>query len=381
MKIGITCYPSTGGSGVLASELGKFLAYKGHSVHFITQSVPFRLRDQYHENLVSHIVEMEPNPLFEYPPYELALASKMRDVVLSEGLDVLHVHYAIPHSISAYLATQMLLPLKVPFVTTLHGTDITLVGQQNSFFDITRFGIEKSSAVTAVSNYLKQKTEDVFHTEQPIRRVYNFIDTKLFKKQTGPCHRPSFASEEQIVFMHLSNFRPIKRIEDVIRVFAKTLEKIDGVLVMIGEGPMLRPARELAAQMGIASKIRFIGNQNDIPNLLGCGDIFLFPSEMESFGLAPLEAMACEMPVIASNSGGIPEVVENGESGFLAEPGDIESMAEKAILLGQSHALRAKMGASGRRRAETVFPPELAIKQYEEIYAEVIATAGKSTVF
>ncbi len=372
MRIGITCYPTLGGSGVLASELGKFLAQRGHSVHFITLGVPYRLRGEYHENLFFHTVKMDPYPLFEFPPNDLALAAKMREVAAAEELDVLHVHYAIPHAVSAHLAAQMLLPRRLPVVTTLHGTDITLVGQEKSFYEITRFGIDQSSAVTAVSDYLKRRTEEIFHPTREIRRIHNFVDANLFRKHHGPCHRDSFAKPGQVVYMHLSNFRPVKRVEDVVRVFARAAKEIDAVLVMVGEGPMLGRARELAAELKLSSRVRFLGNQQDVPSLMGCGDVFLFPSELESFGLAPLEAMACEMPVIASNSGGIPEVVAHEESGFLSEPGDVESMAKHAIALGKSPELRARMGAAGRKRAQEVFPPEIAVAQYEAVYKEVL---------
>jgi N-acetyl-alpha-D-glucosaminyl L-malate synthase BshA len=378
VKIGITCYPSTGGSGVLASELGKFLAQRGHSVHFITLGVPYRLRDEYRENLFFHTVELEPYPLFEHPPHDLALAAKMCEVAAAESLDLLHVHYAVPHAINAYLAAQMSLPRRLPIVTTLHGTDITLVGQQKHFYEITRFGINRSNAVTAVSDYLKRRTEEIFRPERAIRRVYNFVDPALFHKRQDPCHRSSFSNPGQVVYMHLSNFRPIKRVEDVVRVFAAAAEKVDGVLVMVGEGPTLRTARELAAELGVGARLRFLGNQLDVPSILGCGDIFLFPSELESFGLAPLEAMACEMPVIASNSGGIPEVVAQGETGFLAEPGDLKRMAEQALRLGLDPELRRRMGAAGRKRAETVFSPEAALRQYEAVYADAIADAGRN---
>ncbi len=373
MRIGITCHPTLGGSGVLASELGKFLALRGHSVHFITLGVPYRLRGEFHENIRFHTVEANAYPVFDHAPMNMALAAKMREVAVSESLDVLHVHYAIPHAISAYLAAQMLLPKRLPIVTTLHGTDITLVGQEKSFFELTRFGIEQSTAVTAVSDYLKRKTEEVFHPEKKIRRIYNFADMSLFKHLDGHCHRSAFATEGQVVYMHLSNFRPIKRVEDVVHVFARAANSVDAVLVMIGEGPTLRSARDLAEQLGVADRVRFLGNQHDVPSLMGCGDVFLFPSEVESFGLAPLEAMACEMPVIASDSGGVPEVVVHGETGFLAPVGDVESMGKYAVELGRSAELRKRMGLAGRKRAETVFPPEVAVAQYEALYREVMA--------
>jgi N-acetyl-alpha-D-glucosaminyl L-malate synthase BshA len=372
MKIGITCHPTVGGSGILASELGKYLALRGHSVHFITMSVPYRLREEFHENLFFHNVEVEPYPLFEHTPYNMALAAKMREVAEEEGLDLLHVHYAIPHSISAYLAAQMLMPRRLPIVTTLHGTDITLVGQDKSFFELTRFGIENSTIVTAVSDALKRETEEIFRPSKEIRRIHNFVDASHFRKQRGPCHRDTFAKRGQLVYMHSSNFRPVKRVEDVVKVFARTVEKVDGVLVMIGEGPTQRAARELAQKLGVLDRVRFLGNQMDVAGLMGCGDVFLFPSETESFGLAPLEAMASEMPVIASHSGGIPEVVTHGEVGYLTEVGDVDAMAAHAIELGLSEELRARMGRAGRARAETVFPASKAADEYEAVYREAI---------
>jgi N-acetyl-alpha-D-glucosaminyl L-malate synthase BshA len=373
LKIGITCHPTVGGSGILASELGKFLALRGHEAHFITMSVPYRLREEFSQNIYFHTVEVEPYPLFEHTPYNMALAAKMREVAAAEKLDVLHVHYAIPHAISAFLAAQMLLPHRLPIVTTLHGTDITLVGQDKSFFELTRFGIENSTAVTAVSDYLKAKTEEVFSPKREIRRIHNFADAGLFRKHRGPCHRASFALEAQVVYMHMSNFRPVKRVEDVVRVFAAAIQGgVDGVLVMVGEGPTQRSARDLAEKLGVAARVKFLGNQMDVPAIMGCGDIFLFPSEVESFGLAPLEAMACEMPVIASDSGGIPEVVTHGVEGFLAPVGDVKSMGEYAIRLGRDPELRAQMGTAGRKRAVEVFAPEHAVDQYEALYREVV---------
>ncbi len=368
MKIGITCYPTYGGSGVLASELGKFLAKRGHEIHFITSTIPYRLQRDFQERIYFHTVDMEPYPLFEHPPYDLALAAKMRDVFVSEGLDLLHVHYAIPHAISAYLAAQLLKPQRVPIVTTLHGTDITLVGQEKSFFDITRFGINESTVVTAVSDYLKERTESVFSPSKPIHRVHNFVDLDLFRHPAFGCHRSNFATPDQIVYIHISNFRPVKRIPDVIRIFAKVREQIDAVLVLVGEGPMLREAKELAAQLGVQKHVRYLGKQLDIVSILGCADVLLFPSEVESFGLAPLEAMACEVPVIASRSGGIPEVVAHGVSGFLADVGDVDSMATHAVELGRSKELRVVMGKAGRKAAKELFHPDRIVPQYEALY-------------
>lgn len=372
MKIGITCYPTYGGSGVLASELGKFLAKRGHEVHFITSTIPYRLQRDFQERIYFHTVDMEPYPLFEHPPYDLALAAKMKEVFMSEGLDLLHVHYAIPHAISAFLAAQLMAPRPLPIVTTLHGTDITLVGQEKSFFDITRFGIDASTKVTAVSDYLKERTETVFSPARPVRRIHNFVDLDLFRHHAFGCHRSNFAAPDQVVYIHISNFRPVKRIPDVIRIFAKAREQVDGVLVLVGEGPMLREAKELAAQLGVQKHVRYLGKQLDIVSILGCADVLLFPSEVESFGLAPLEAMACEVPVVASSSGGIPEVVDHGVSGYLAPVGDVDAMAAHAVALGKSADMRKAMGKAGRKAAESRFHPDIIIPQYEAVYAEAL---------
>jgi L-malate glycosyltransferase len=261
-------------------------------------------------------------------------------------------------------------------VTTLHGTDITLVGQEKSFFDITRFSINESTVVTAVSDYLKERTEAVFRPTVPVRRVYNFVDMDLFRKTAYGCHRANFAKPSQIVYIHVSNFRPVKRVGDVMRIFAKVRKQVDGVLVLVGEGPQLREARELADSLGVQEHVRYLGKQLDIVSILGSADVLLFPSEVESFGLAPLEAMACEIPVVASRSGGIPEVVTHGRDGFLAEVGDVETMARHAIELGLSRDLRIRMGKAGRQAAETGFHPDRIIPQYEDLYAQAIAAAG-----
>ena len=372
MKIGITCYPTYGGSGVLASELGKFLAKRGHEIHFITSTIPYRLQRDFQERIYFHTVDMDPYPLFEHPPYDLALAAKMKEVFVSENLDLLHVHYAIPHAISAILAAQLIKPKRLPIVTTLHGTDITLVGQEKSFFDITRFGINESTVVTAVSDYLKERTETVFSPTQKVHRVHNFVDLELFRHQAFGCHRSTFATPDQIVYIHVSNFRPVKRIPDVIKIFAKAREQVDGVLVLVGEGPMLREAKELAAQLGIQKHVRYLEKQLDIVSILACADVLLFPSEVESFGLAPLEAMACEVPVIASRSGGIPEVVTHGLNGFLAEVGDVDAMAAHAVALGRSKEMRVVMGKAGRKAAQESFHPDIIVPQYEALYRQAL---------
>lgn len=378
MRIGITCYPTYGGSGVLASELGRFLAKRGHEVHFITSTIPYRLQRDFQEGIYFHTVDMEPYPLFEYPPYDLALASKMKDVFLSEKLDLLHVHYAIPHAICAILAQKLVAPRPMPIVTTLHGTDITLVGQEKSFYDVTRYSIDQSTAVTAVSDYLKQRTDSVFLPSVPVRRIYNFVDMDLFHAETFACHRSNFARPEQVVYLHISNFRPVKRVGDVVRIFAEARKRVDGILLMVGEGPSLREARELAGSLGVLDHVRFLGNQLDVTGILAASDVLLFPSEEESFGLAPLEAMACEVPVVATTSGGIPEVVRHGECGYLARVGDVKSMGAYAVELGLSKEKRVEMGKAGRRIAQAAFHPDVIIPQYEAIYRDAMEKVSGS---
>src|SRR5689334_806590 len=326
MKIGITCYPTYGGSGVVATELGKELAGRGHDVHFISYALPIRLTMGDHVHF--HEVEVLSYPLFEYPPYDLVLATKMAEVMSRYELDILHVHYAIPHSISAYLAKQMLRDRVVPFVTTLHGTDITLVGNDRSYLPITRFGIEQSDAVTAVSNYLKQRTIQEFQIERHVEVVPNFVDCDVY----GPSHdrsfRTKFASDDQGIMTHISNFRPVKRVEDVVGIFAAVRKSVNARLLMVGDGPDRPKAEWLARTHGVEEDVLFVGKQNDMSQILAVSDVLLLPSELESFGLVSLEAMACEVPVIATSVGGVPEVVRDGVDGFLYNVGDIKSMAE-----------------------------------------------------
>jgi N-acetyl-alpha-D-glucosaminyl L-malate synthase BshA len=372
MKIGITCYPTYGGSGILATELGKILARKGHEVHFITSSLPYRLQMRYEERIYFHEVEMHHYPLLEHSPYDLALASKMKEIFTAYGLDLLHVHYALPHAVSAFLASRMVSPRRFPVVTTLHGTDITVVGQEKSYYDITRLGMNESTVVTSVSQYLTGEAERIFKPEKKIRTVYNFVDIDLFKRTTGECDRQLFASPQQVIYAHISNFRKVKRIPDVIKIFHRVQQEINSVLLLIGEGPTLSQAREQVRELGIQERVRFMGKQEDIVTIFCIADVFLFPSEEESFGLAALEAMACEVPVIASRSGGIPEVVIDGEGGFLSEVGDIDRMAAMSIKLGKSAQLRETMGRAGRERARQYFSPEIIIPQYEAVYKEAV---------
>ena len=316
MRIGITCYPTYGGSGVVATELGMELAARGHDVHFISYAQPIRLQDGT-PNIRYHEVEVTSYPLFDHPPYTLALATKMFEVAESCELDLLHVHYAIPHSVSAYLARAMAMPRKLPFITTLHGTDITLVGSDRSYLPITRFSIEESDGVTAISNYLKKETLDQFGVKHPIEVIPNFVNCDLYMRPPNQKLRAEWAPNGEPILLHLSNFRPVKRVTDVVEIFAIVRAKMPAKLVMIGDGPDRGSAEWLARQRNISRDVLFIGKQDHIFEKLGAGDVFLLPSDLESFGLAALEAMACEVPVVASNVGGLPEVVENGVDGFL----------------------------------------------------------------
>jgi L-malate glycosyltransferase len=375
MKIGITCYPTYGGSGVVATELGKELASRGHDVHFISYALPIRLT--MNERIYFHEVEVLSYPLFEYPPYDLVLATKMAEVMTRFELDILHVHYAIPHSISAYLAKMMLTERVVPFVTTLHGTDITLVGNDRSYLPITRFGIEQSDAVTAVSEYLKRRTIEEFQVQRDVSVVPNFVDCDIYGRSTDANLRRKFAAPDEGILIHISNFRPLKRVEDVIEIFSLVRKKKKAKLLMVGDGPERPKAEWLANTHGIAADVLFLGKQNNMNEVLSISDILLLPSELESFGLVALEAMACEVPVIATRVGGIPEVVRDGTDGFLFEVGSVPSMAEGCLrILGDAH-LRASMGASARDRAHREFCSSKIVQQYEALYVATVKQASK----
>ena len=317
MKIGITCYPTYGGSGTVATELGKALAVRGHKVHFISYSLPYRL-DEFNENVSFHEVSMMRYPLFEYPPYSLALAAKMAEVVETEELDLLHVHYAIPHAASAYLTKQML-GGKLKVITTLHGTDITIVGNDESYFRVTEFSIDQSDGITTVSDFLKTETEKRFKIQTPIEVIPNFIDPERFIRLSRLCERRMFGAEGKRTIMHISNFRPVKRIEDVISIFALIHAEIPSKLLMIGDGPLMSTALRTAERLGVSSDTLFLGKQNDVAGLLSIADIFLLPSEHESFGLAALEAMSCGVPVVASEVGGLHEVIDHEKTGYRVE--------------------------------------------------------------
>ena len=370
MKIGITCYPTYGGSGVVASELGKELASRGHDVHFISYALPIRVTMTDH--IYFHEVEVLSYPLFEYPPYDLVLATKMAEVMTRFDLDILHVHYAIPHSISAYLAKKMLTDRVIPFVTTLHGTDITLVGNDRSYLPITRFGIEQSDTVTAVSEYLKRRTVQEFQIERPIDVVPNFVDCNVYGRSHDRSFRKRFAADDEGILIHISNFRPVKRVEDVVAVFARVRKQQRSRLLMVGDGPDRPKAEWLSRTHGVADDVIFVGKQNDMSQFLAVSDVLLLPSDLESFGLVALEAMACEVPVIASRVGGIPEVVRDGVDGFLYDVGDTKAMADGCLLILQKLSVREEIGKAGRERATREFCASKIVLQYEDLYRRTI---------
>ncbi|HET9180334.1 MAG TPA: N-acetyl-alpha-D-glucosaminyl L-malate synthase BshA [Terriglobia bacterium] len=371
MKIGITCYPTYGGSGVVGTELGLELAARGHDIHFISYALPVRVLEL-SENIHFHEVEVLNYPLFDHPPYTLALASQMYNVAVNEQLDILHVHYAIPHSVSAYLARAMMDERRIPFVTTLHGTDITLVGSNRSYLPITRFAIEESDAVTAISEYLRQTTLKEFGITRPIDVIPNFVNCDVFHPQDKHSRRQDFASHGEKVLAHLSNFRPVKRVMDVVEIFARVRKKIPSKLLMIGDGPDRTSAEWLARDKKISDDVLFLGKQNQVQDLLSCADVALLPSDLESFGLVALEAMACAVPCICSKVGGLPEVVQDGVEGFLVPARDVDTMAARALDILTDPDLQHKMGEAGRRRALSEFCASKIIPQYEQLYQRTL---------
>src|SRR5438876_1782479 len=373
MKIGITCYPTYGGSGVVATELGKELAVRGHDVHFISYALPIRLTMTDH--IYFHEVEVLSYPLFEYPPYDLVLATKMAEMMSRFELDNLHVYYSIPHSINAFLAKMMLRDRVVPFVTTFHCTDITLVGNDRSYLPITRFGIEQSDAVTAVSEYLRQRTIQEFQILRPILVVPNFVDCNVYGRSSDRTLRRRFAQDDEGILTHISNFRPVKRVEDVIGIFALVRKNRKARLLMVGDGPERPKAEWLTNTHGIARDVQFLGKQNDMSELLAISDVLLLPSELESFGLVALEAMACEVPVIATRVGGIPEVVQDGVDGFLYDVGDTNSMADGCLSILSNPEVRERLGKAAREHANRNFCASKIVLQYEDLYARTIEEA------
>ncbi len=374
MVIGITCYPVAGGSGIVATELGQQLAARGHEVHFVSYALPFRL-DKYATNLMYHGVETTAYPLFKFPPYTLTLAAKMAEVSRNFNLDVLHVHYAIPHAACAFLARQLLGAERggqPKIITTLHGTDITLVGSDPSFFDITRFSILASDGITAVSKYLADETTEVFRIDKEIRVVHNFFDEKRFKPTTSECSRKEFVSEDEFLIMHISNFRPVKRTLDVIDIFDKIASEVPARLVLIGEGPDTILARRQVTKKGLTDRVVFLGNQSRVEAVLPCADLFLIPSEEESFGLAALEALACGVPVIGTSGTGLVEVVDDFKNGFLLPVGDTTSMARASVSLLKNATRLAEFKKTAAETSARRFGAEKVVTEYETYYEEVL---------
>jgi N-acetyl-alpha-D-glucosaminyl L-malate synthase BshA len=375
MNIGITVFPTYGGSGIVGSELGKELAERGHTVHFISYALPTRVCEL-GERLQFHEVEMFDYPLFEFPPYDLALASKILEVAEAARLDVLHMHYAIPHATAAYLAREMYKPVRyLPFVTTLHGTDITLVGSRKSFLPITRFSIAQSDALTSISQYLADETCRTFGN-CAVEVIPNFINAAEYRRRENEALRRELAPRGEKLLMHVSNFRPVKRITDCIHAFARVKTQLPARLVMCGDGPEREGAEALARSYGIAADVVFAGQVPNIADYLSVADLLLLPSETESFGLAALEAMACETPVIATRVGGLPEVVRDGETGFLVALADTQAMAERAMEILSDERKQRAMGARGRAWAIERFNTEIVIPQYETLYERIAGAAS-----
>jgi N-acetyl-alpha-D-glucosaminyl L-malate synthase BshA len=361
MRVGITCHATVGGSGAIAASLGKLLAAAGHEVHFICHEMPFGLASGPHPGITVHEVEPTQYPPLRYPPYGMALAVKMASIARLARLDLLHVHYAIPHALSAFLAREMVAPDRLRIICTLHGTDVTLVGADPSYKPLARFLLETCDAVTAVSSWLAETAVTSFELEREVTTIHNFVDAEKYKR-TGE------EKDRTPTIVHISNFRPVKRSLDVLEVFRRVRDKTPARLIMVGDGPDTPEAIERAESLGVALDVSFAGVAESVVDILSESDVFLLPSEIESFGLAALEAMACETPVVATNVGGLGEVVEDGESGFLLPLGDVDSMAERVLEILQNPELRTRMGKKGRDTAITKFKPETALKAYLDMY-------------
>ncbi|MGA2571817.1 MAG: N-acetyl-alpha-D-glucosaminyl L-malate synthase BshA [Terracidiphilus sp.] len=381
MRIGITCYPTYGGSGVVATELGIELANLGHEVHFISYSQPFRLNGR-DDGIFYHEVPVSSYPLFEFPPYDLALASRMAEVAEYYALDLLHVHYAIPHSVSALLARQMLATRgrRLPFVTTLHGTDITLVGLDRCYLPITRHAIQESDGVTSISNYLRTQTIADFGVTRPIETISNFVNCDVYmpikdEEARARC-RAHYATPDEPILMHLSNFRPVKRVTDVVKIFARVTREIPAQLVLVGDGPDRSSAEWLAHDLGIHARIHFVGKQDRVSEIIALADLFLMPSQLESFGLAALEAMACKVPSIATRVGGVPELIDDGVNGLLFPPGAVDDMAAGALSLLGDPARLAAMREAARKTAQQRFCADLVVPRYVRFYEQILGQSG-----
>lgn len=370
LKIGITCYPSLGGSGVVATELGKLLAEKGHEIHFITNGMPFRL-GRFHRNIFYHEVEISDYYVFRYPPYDLSLASKMHQVAELQQLDLLHVHYAVPHAICAFLAKQMSGD-RLKVVTTLHGTDITILAQNESLKDIIRLGIESSDVVTAVSQDLIRETRELLDVAKPIELTYNFVDKRVYYPRECSDLRNDFADPNEKILMHISNFRPVKRTCDVVDIFAKVAKKVPSKLLLVGEGPDMPKIQAKIDAMGLSHRVHYMGKQDDVAQVISMADLLLLPSEKESFGLVALEAMACGVPTIGSQAGGIPELVVDGKTGYLSPIGQTDEMAANAVRLLTDPKLYADFREACLVRARTEFCNDRITAQYEKIYYDVL---------
>lgn len=373
MRIGITCYPTYGGSGIVATELGLELAHRGHEIHFISYDNPIRL-DPDTPGIYYHEVDVATYPLFRYPPYSLALASRMAEVAEQHKLDLLHVHYAIPHSVSALLAQQMTTSRRLPFITTLHGTDITLVGADRSYFLITKFSIEQSDGITTISEYMRSRTVDFFGVQKPIEVIHNFVNCSLYK----PDEEARSRGRKRI--LHISNFRPVKRVLDCIYALAKVRENVDAELIMAGDGPDRGAAERLTHELGLHGHVRFLGKQDHMERLIPRMHGLHLPSELEAFGLAALEAMACGVPPVATRTGGVPDLITHGVDGFMEPVGDIEAQAKRLTQLLTDERLHAEVSAAARHTAMTRFCTDLIIPQYEAYYERVSSDSGTRRV-
>ena len=372
MKIGITCYPTYGGSGVVATELGKKLADLGHEIHFISYALPYRL-NEFTSNIFFHEVEVLKYPLFEYPPYSLSLASKMAEVIEFQKLELLHVHYAIPHATSAFLAKKLINDDTFKIITTLHGTDITLLGSDPSFFKITKFSIEQSDGITAVSQFLKEETQNVFNINKPIEVIPNFVPLNLGFPEKLPEVRKRFADEDEKIITHISNFRPLKRVIEIVPIIKKVLQKHRLKVLMIGDGPERYKVEELCRQEGLCDTIQFLGKQENIHDLLCISDLFLLPSETESFGLAVLEALAFGIPCITSNAGGLTEVNIDRQTGFTVPVGDIDAYVESLMFLLNDKSLYNQMSKNAKEYAENKFSCSKIVPEYVEFYKKILS--------
>lgn len=373
MNIAIVCYATSGGSGVVATELGMQLAKRGHKIHFISSEVPFRLIGPWKKNIYYHEVDTFDYPLFEEPPYDLALATKIYQVVSQNNIDVIHSHYAVPHSVSAYLAQQMALANKqnVGTITTLHGTDVSIVGDEPTLRDVIAFALSKSDVVTSVSQAMAAEAEGKYGLNKKVQVIYNFVNIQPPAK-TPEDLKDVFGANDSNIITHISNFRQVKRIEDVIRVFNKINKKVDSKLLLIGDGPEQRAAHKLAVKLNVSNKIHFLGLQSSIEKLLAISDLFLLPSEKENFSLSALEAMSCGVPVIATRVGGMAEMIDNGKDGYLFDVGDIDGMAEAGIKLLDDKDSYKKISAAAQKKAKEGFSPEIIVPQYEKLYESVI---------